>query len=302
MPVEIIIICLRFAQYAGGMVLFGSSLFLLYGKLVPRMGQPSDLAWTRKPLVVSAILLVVGAPLQFITQTADLAGSWGTALESETLVTALFQMNFGKSSFVRLVLALAALVVILWSRPGRASWLFTSFLGASICASFAWMGHGAATEGAAGWVHLAADIFHSLAAGAWIGALVVFWIVLRKSPAAATPNNLAHSLAAFSGAGTFLVVLILGTGLVNGAFTAGRSLTHVAATLYGQVLLVKLALFFFMLVLAASNRFRHAPALLRNPGGDLSALKTSLGEEAGLGFLVLAAVSWLGTLPPVTAQ
>ena len=302
MPADVAIVCLRFVQYAGGMVLFGASLFFLYGKLIPRAGGSSDLTWTRKPLAVAAILLVVGAPLQFITQTANLAGSWAAALESETLLAALVQMNFGKASLVRLILALIALAILLWSRPGRSGWWFVSSLGALICASFAWMGHGAATEGAVGWVHLAADIFHNLAAGAWIGALVVFWVVLRKSPAVTTPLNLAHSLTAFSGAGTLFVALILGTGLINGVFTAGWSPIHAAATLYGQVLLVKLALFLLMLVLAATNRFCLAPALSQNPEGDLSALKVSLSVEAGLGFLVLAVVSWLGTLPPVTAQ
>src|SRR3546814_14315017 len=43
--------------------------------------------------------------------------------------------------------------------------------------SLAWSGHGAATEGGAGMVHLGADILPLLAAGAWVGALPALLIM-----------------------------------------------------------------------------------------------------------------------------
>src|SRR3546814_15811165 len=46
--------------------------------------------------------------------------------------------------------------------------------------SLAWSGHGAATEGGAGMVHLGADILHLLAAGAWVGALAALLLMASQ--------------------------------------------------------------------------------------------------------------------------
>jgi copper resistance protein D len=59
-----------------------------------------------------------------------------------------------------------------------------------------------------------------------------------------------------------------------------------------------------MLGLAAMNRFRLTPALLRDldagavPSGAQRALRRSIAIEAGLAASVLAIVAWLGTLVP----
>ena len=303
MPLVLGIIGRRFIQSAGAMVLFGSSLFFLYGHLFPATTEPGQLNWTRALLLVAAATLVIAAPLQFITQTANLAGSWGAAFEKDSLSAAL-QMSFGKASVARTGLALAACAIAFWRPPGPRTWKVIGVLGALICASFAWMGHGAAGEGAPGLVHLVADILHSLGAAGWIGALVVFWLAIRLP--AVPSRDLSQSLIAFSGTGTLIVALIVGTGVVNSVFLAGWNPAQAIGTRYGQVLAVKLALFVVMLVLAAANRFRHAPALARSVRGgaipDLSALKASLMAETCTALLVLVAVSWLGTLAPVTAQ
>lgn len=289
------IIFLRFVQYGAAAVLFGSACFFLYSPLLTQGAR-----YTSRLLAWAAASLLLAVPLNFLAQSTLLAGSLSAAFEPETFA-ALSSMNFARSSLVRALAALLAFGLIAGTVPSRRQWWACALLGAVGCASFAWMGHGAAGEGAAGWVHLVADIAHLLAAAAWIGALVVFVVAARSKADA----NLQEALAAFSGSGTLFVAVIIATGLVNQAFLAGWNPVRILASAYGQVFAVKLALFGGMVLLAAANRFRHAPALKRalaSParGQDsIAALRRSLVLETVLAFGLLLAVSLLGTLQPV---
>jgi len=206
----------------------------------------------------------------------------------------------------RFALALAACLGLRLLPLGRGAWWICAVLGAGVSASFAWMGHGAASEGAPGWLHLVADILHCLAAAGWIGALVILSFAL-SSWCRLEARRVHAALAAFSGIGTLLVAAIILTGLVNNDFLVGWDLARAAVTPYGQILAAKLALFLLMLALAAMNRFRHTPALGGALGGalasearpSLTGLRRSIGFETVAAFGVLALVSWLGTLQPV---
>ena len=159
-----------------------------------------------------------------------------------------------------------------------------------------------------GWLHLAADIVHSLAAAGWIGALAMFFLLLRRPLPTQQQWALSQSLAQFSGIGTVLVALLVLSGIINSAFLVGWNVSHIVATRYGQVLVAKLLLFALMLALAAANRFRHSPVLAQalanaaGPAEALAAMRHSIVAETGAAFGVLALVCWLGTLAPVTAQ
>jgi copper resistance protein D len=213
-------------------------------------------------------------------------------------------MSFGKSSLIRLGLALIASVGIWFLPAGRALGLGVAILGALTCASFAWMGHGAATEGAYGWLHLTADITHGLGAAGWIGALVVFCIATQPGHLGSTHSSaLYQGLRRFSGIGTLFVAIITVSGLVNCVFLIGSNPVRAFSTHYGRILALKLAVFVIMLGLAAANRFRHVPALGhaladRAPLTNLDRLRFSVYMETVAATLVLALVSWLGTLQP----
>lgn len=305
---DLILIISRFVEYSGAMVLFGSSLFLLYGKPVAANAPASDLRWTKHLLTAAASILALGTVTGFLAQTTGLAGSFGAALEIATFKAALLQMNFGPASLIRLMAALLAIIAAIRMQPARPAWLLCCLLGAVSCATFSWMGHGAATEGSLGWLHLAGDIVHSLAAAGWIGALVVFCVLLTaRIPAPTDRRMLAASLAQFSTIGTVFVAVIIGSGLINSAFLVGWDPARIVSTRYGQVLIAKLVLFASMLVLAAYNRFRHTPALanaLRNSGPSDQAmgdLRRSVFVETCIAAAVLVLVGWLGMLEPVTA-
>jgi putative copper resistance protein D len=305
---DVLVLVSRFMEYSGAMILFGSSLFLLYGRPIASDATASDLIWTKHLLIGAAIGIVVATAAGFIAQTATLAGSFGAVSDPANLKAALLGMNFGISSLVRLATALLALTSTIFWVPGTRLWSICAALGTIASASFAWMGHGAATEGCAGWVHLVGDIAHLLATAGWIGALAAFWIILARPISSTGQQALCDALVGFSGVGTALVAVIVASGLVNSVFLVGWDSAHIVTTRYGQVLIAKLMLFAVMLALAAANRFRRTPylarALLRTEPttAALSLLRKSIMAESITAAGVLALVSWLGTLAPVTAQ
>ena len=306
---DLLVLVSRFTDYSGAMILFGSSLFLLYGRPIAADATHFDLIWTKHLLLGAGVGILAATVVGFVAQTAALAGSLGAVSDPATLKAALLDMNFGISSLVRLAVALMAIIATLFIGPGRRLWVICTGLGVIACASFAWMGHGAATEGSGGWVHLAGDIAHLLPAAGWIGALAVFWIMLARPILSVTGQKaLCTSLVGFSGVGTMLVAVIVASGLINSFFLVGWNPTHIVATRYGQVLIAKLLLFAVMLALAAANRFRHTPSLAQalSTGeptkASLSHLRKSITAETITAAGVLALVSWLGTLAPVTAQ
>ncbi len=292
------------------MILFGSSLFFLYAMPRAGPGAAGALRWPRPVLIASAVTVLVACSLGFLAQTAVLAGSLHDALQPDALNAALTGMSFGRSSLVRAAVAVLLLATSGFRGSARTAWWRAALAGGVICASFAWMGHGAATRGAGGLLHLASDIVHTLAAGVWIGALVAFFVLLITDHRHGDQERRAvhAALHGFSGLGSGLVAVLVATGLVNGWFLVGLpSLPHLLTTFYGQLLSLKVLLFLGMVGLAAANRFHLTPALdaaLRKPSETRSvvaALRRSLVVETGLAIAVLALVAWLGTLAPPLA-
>ncbi|HQR90191.1 MAG: copper resistance protein CopD [Caulobacter sp. 35-67-4] len=305
------VIILRLAQYTGAMILFGSSLFALYALAPSGMAASASLRWLRPLLAWSAAGLLAASLLGLLAQTSVLAGSLSEGLKLSSLSAVVTTMGFGRSALVRAVGAGLALFLLLPRRLDRTSLRVCAMLGAVTCASFAWMGHGAATEGPGGSLHLGADILHSLAAGVWIGALVGFLFLLkRRSSDDAALDHVRHrALHGFSGIGSVLVATLVASGLVNSWFLIGPTrIPGLWTTPYGQLLSLKLLLFAGMLVLAAANRFHLTPTLrvaldtaaAREPA--LGALRRSLVIESALAIAVLGLVAGFGMLAPVSAQ
>ena len=308
--IEPAVIILRLLQYAGAMILLGSSLFFI--RALPRSGGGSAerLPWARTLISGAAALLCVSALLWIAGQACLLAGSVSEGLKPETLLAVVTGFDLGKAAVVRAAAAGLAGILVLMLRPARTAWLAASVLGLVATGSFAWMGHGAATEGTLGPVHLVSDIVHSWAAALWIGALVAFLLLLSaRSRTEEATVALHQALHGFSGLGTLLVLALVLTGMVNSAVLVGlQSIEGLWSTPYGRLLSLKLLLFAGMLGLAAKNRYRLTPALGRaleapgTQGAAIAALRRSVLVEMGLGGAVLALVAGFGTLPPPSAQ
>ena len=298
---EVAVIALRWLQYSGAVVLLGAPLFLLYS--FRGAGDP-PLAWARPTLIVAALVVALGSLAALVAQTAVMAGSLSEAVKPASLTFMVTGTALGMAMVVRAVVAGLALLAAIALKPGRTLWSLTVVAGLVVAASFAWTGHGAATEGPGGLAHLLADIIHSVAAALWLGALAALTILLLRRTA---PDDLTvhRALHGFAGLGTLAVGLLVLTGLVNSWFLVGLArIGDLAGSLYGQLLIAKLVLFALMLALAAGNRFRLTPALGavlaggEDPRKALQRLRRSVVAETLVGAVLLAVVAIMGTLPP----
>ena len=297
---EVAVIALRWLQYAGGVVLLGAPLFLLYSFKDP---DAPNLEWSRPTLRLAAIIVALGSLAALVAQTAVMAGSLSEAVKPASLSFMVTGTALGMAMVVRAAAALLGLVALVALKPGRALWSVTAALGLIVAASFAWTGHGAATEGPGGPIHLVANIIHAVAAALWLGALAALTALLLRR---AGPDLAIHrALHGFAGLGTLAVLMLVLTGLVNSWFLIGpERVASIAGNLYGQLLVAKLVLFGLMLALAASNRFRLTPTLgsaleTGQPSlAAMSALRRSLLVETGLGLALIGVVAVMGTLPP----
>lgn len=302
------VIVLRFLQYGGAAILFGSSLFFLYA--LPRTGPVAgrDVVWSGPLLLGAAVILALASALGFLAQTVTMAGSLHDGLTLSSLAYVAENTGVGRAALLRALAALMALVAFASVRSGREQWIIATAAGAIACISFGWMGHGAASEGYIGLIHLGADIVHAVAACVWIGALVAFLCFLWRAGRASEPEQRAlyGALHGFAEIGSFMVALVFFTGLMNSLFLVGwYGWRELPFDQYGQLLIIKLALFLAMIGLASVNRFGLTPALGRaldagEPAATvLARLRRSVVLETAAAFAILALVAWLGTLAPI---
>lgn len=302
---EVVVIALRWLQYSGAVVLLGAPLFLIYSF---RGSNRQNLGWARPTLILAAIIVALGSLAALVAQTAVMAGSLSEAVKPASLSFMVTGTALGMAMVVRAVIALLGLVVVVALKPARALWGLMVMAGLIVAASFAWTGHGAATEGPGSFLHLVADIIHAVAAAVWLGALTALTILLLRRTA---PDDLAihRALHGFAGLGTLAVALLVLTGLVNSWFLIGLArVGDLGTNLYGQLLIAKLFLFALMLALAASNRFRLTPVLGsilaggEDPRQALHLLRRSVVAETLVGAVLLAVVAVMGTLAPPSAM
>ena len=306
--IDTLTIGIRFALYVNLMLLFGLPLFGLYAlRGTGRLN--GDVLPLRALTIWLAATGVVLSVLSIFVMTASMAGVALLEVDRASVNMMISETPMGRAWAVRMAALFGVLAIAIALGRGKATaWLMLVSLGsAGALASLAWTGHGAASEGTAGTRQLIADIVHLLAVGAWTGALAALSAMLFR-PARSMSGvhvRLTHrALDGFSLIGTAIVALIVASGLLNSWVLVGpEHLLSMRSTLYGQLLIAKLALFGVMLVLAAANRFRLTPALdqaIKN-GGTLAAisrLRRSLIFEVSAALLILGLVAWLGTLEP----
>jgi copper resistance protein D len=299
---------IRFTLYVNLMLLFGLPLFGLYAlKGAERLH--SNVLPLRALIIWLALLAMGLSVLSIISMTASMAGVSLFEIDRASVNMMISETPMGNAWQVRMAALLGTLylVVALGGRK-KPTWLVLVSLGAaSALASLAWTGHGAASEGIAGTRHLIADIVHLLASGAGIGALAALGTMLFRPTSNMDVDYLRLSYGALDGfslVGTVIVALIIASGLVNSYMLVGPAhVLSLPSTLYGQLLMAKLALFGVMLGLAAANRFRLTPAFDQaiKENGTMRAitlLRRSLIFEASAALLILGLVAWLGTLEP----
>ena len=298
------LIGVRFALYFAMAALFGLSAFSLYGL---RARERSNALALPLWLVGSAILGLLLSIGWLVLMASSMAGTPLWPLDQEAIGGLLTGSAIGAAWKLRMVALVVAAFAAMFAAQ-RSLWLSVVMLASGIAlGTLPWTGHGAMDEGASGWVHLAADVLHLIASGAWVGALLGLLLLVARpaSQVDAAHLGLTHrALHGFGTVGTIVVATVVVTGLVNAWMLVGSdNVAALATTLYGQLLLGKLALFVAMLGLASLNRFRLTPAFERSIAsadhrGALGALRGSLAAETACVVVVLGLVAWLGTLAP----
>ncbi|MBA2918760.1 copper homeostasis membrane protein CopD [Sphingomonas sp. MAH-20] len=299
-------IMLRFALYADLALVFGVPLFGLYALRAPerrRLVAPLW-PWAAGAALLGALLSALGVAML----AASMAGVSLAEVDRASIDAILWQTSIGSAAILRIcALIAAALLAPLIGRFPKLGLSAVAFGGGVALSLLAWTGHGAMDEGTAGWIHLAADIVHLLAAGAWIGAILGLALLLVGPRVRFDDAHLLlshHALEGFAMTGTIVVTLLVLTGIVNSWILVGPDrVLALPASLYGQLLIAKLVVFSAMLGLAAANRFCLTPRLAGQLGGArhgtaVGALRRSLLIEVTLGFVILAIVAWLGMVEP----
>lgn len=315
-PVEV---AARGVAFAAAMLLFGASLFLIYAPMEAFQGEGdwgSDqwLRVRRAVLHLQVIGVAVGvlASVVWLVMHAATIGAEPVvrAVSSGTLVTVMRETLFGRVATLRLGLMLLLGVTLMLGKPARYAAtrgidIARAGLAGIVLATMAWMGHAVATPGLGGRIHLGADVVHLLAAAAWVGGLLPLVFTLLCAADAPAGHRTVDTLKRFSRLGMLCVAALLVTGVVNAWFLVARP-AALFGTAYGQLLLVKLALFALMVSLAGVNRIRlmpqivttitYADAARRNAA--LLRLAKNARTEVALGLAIALIVGALGMMVP----
>jgi copper resistance protein D len=249
---------------------------------------------------ISLVLAFISGAAWFCTVAASIDdSSWTAAITDGTAATVLTDTQFGRAWLVRIVagLLLAASAAIT-KKENIAGLTLQVALASVLVGGLALAGHAASTSGVHGDVHLAADILHLIAVSAWLGGLLPYALYLSD----AGPNEPPGAIGAiqdvtrrFSNIGVAAVLMIAVTGIINTSNLVGSAelLTH---NTYGQLLMIKVALFLAMVMVATVNRVSLAPRLSER--NAIATMRRNALIETAFGLLILIIVAVLGTMPP----
>lgn len=294
------LIVIRGLHFAASVIAGGTVCFMaLVARPPVRIPAPADFAQLRRSAdfltwLALALALVTGAAWLFLLSAQIFDTSIIEAARSGGTWTVLTETRFGWVWSVRFVLALLLAACIGRPRIPAIQILFAAIF----LALLAFTGHAGATRGTAGDLHLAADIAHVLAAGAWLGALPAFVMALGITRRAAKDDwtkFVVRTTRRFSVLGALSVATLLASGVVNSWNLLGRP-HDLWTTGYGRLIAIKIGLFAVMTAIAAFNKFVLTPRLPEPPA--LRDLRRGSLAEIGLGLGVLAAVAVLGVKEP----
>jgi len=278
----LLVLC-RFLHFIVVLLMFGAWVFRPW--LLGAHVQPTlDRQLLRITRGLAGLGLVTGV-VWLLLITASMAGSWDAALQPATVQLVLGKTFFGQVWTWHLLLNLLLVIVLIKPWPALRLPLLALLL-----ATLAPVGHGAMLDGLSGRLLILNQVVHLLCVGAWLGGLLVLVLILRH----AQNHRLKPILRRFSGVGYGLVAGLLVTGLINVRVLTGQLWPTPLFQGFALILLIKVGLVLGMLGLALLNRLR-----IKRCEQRLGSLRASVMMEWLLGIAAVAAVSLLGTLPPM---
>ncbi|RKS27836.1 putative copper resistance protein D [Pseudomonas sp. WPR_5_2] len=277
----------RFLHFTVVLMLFGAWVFR---PLLLARGTTLDQLLARVSRWLAAVALISGVGWLLLV-TASMAGAWDAAFEPSTLRLVLDRTFFGQ--VWRWHLVLNAVLVVLLLTPLRANRPLQIILGSLLMATLAPVGHGAMLDGIEGQLLILNQLVHLTCVGAWLGGLMLLVMILWRPDG----HSISALLQRFSGVGYALVAGLVVTGLINVRVLTGAFWPTPLLSGFALILSFKVTLVAAMLGLALFNRLRANDCQPR-----LATLRKSVMLEWLLGMGAVAAVSLLGTMPPMISS
>jgi putative copper resistance protein D len=252
--------------------------------------------WSLIAALLSAVLwfwLEVASMSGLVLKNTFSASAWWTVL-LETQFGRVWQLRLGLIA-IALVLVASALAQV---KPRRALIAVLWLVSVVLLVSLALISHAsAATMQPFG---VLGDMIHLCAAGLWIGGLAPLAIFLAYVRASYSLSEMVpYVLPRFSTLSLCCVSVLVVSGISNSWLLIG-SIYVLFTTPYGQLLLVKIALFAILVGFGVRNRFL-VKAKLPKAAADpdlLAQLRRNVVFETYLGVAVVVIVACLGVTPP----
>lgn len=270
----------RGLHMAGSYALFGTLLLAaLFGRYNAALRR---LAW-------GSLAVALGAGLAwFLLQAADMASAGNFAEMVAALPIVTKSTRFGHLAVLRGLLLLLASLCFAAGRKRVAA-----LSGGLAVIAEAWLDHGGAMTSATGTVLLLSDIVHLGSGAAWLGSLPALFLMLARLPL----DEAARLARRYSPLGIACVAALVASAAVQFFLLVG-SPAALLGSAYGRVALLKILLLAGLVLLAALNRHRLAPALAAGRAGSRTKILCSIGGEIALGLLALLAAGVLLNLTP----
>jgi copper resistance protein D len=277
---------LTFASLA----IFGTAVFALAARSFSDVGLDSMVAAMLPVWRSMALTIVLFSPLLMVIITAEMAAvSWSEAIPLIPQVMA--QTHSGE--VWRWSLPAGVLLLIVAIAPiasGTRAFVVAGLSGLMLLLE-AMLSHASDKGGIAVFVYLV----HEAAAATWIGALLGFWTIARRTHASPAWTARAAQLVSTTAAWSVAAIVL------SGCYTAyqglGLSIDRLLFSSYGRTLLIKIVAFCTVLSIGAYNRERLLPEV--TDIGTQRVLLRNVGiESLLLGTIVLGLASLLANTPP----
>ncbi|HEV8236737.1 MAG TPA: copper resistance protein CopC [Gemmatimonadaceae bacterium] len=265
-----------------------------------------EIAASTRKLAQSALILLAITALSRLYGEASAVLGPDRPINRATLGTIL-GTSWGRGWLVGIVgiLVTAAGIILVRRVNAGAGWLVAALGALAIGGSPALTGHASATDPVA--LAIAADVGHVCAACAWVGTLLT--VLFAAMPLVRAERSMevigsgplvASLVRAFHPVALACAAIVVVSGLIS-AWLRLPTVASLGSSMYGRVLLLKLAFVAIVLVLGFRNWRRVLPTL----GDDAAArrITRTAGAELTAAALVLAVTAVLvSTSPPEVAE
>jgi copper transport protein len=144
------------------------------------------------------------------------------------------------------------------------------------------------------WFNVPVQFVHMVSVSIWVGGLLWLFVALRGQI-----RELVAEVHRFSTLAGIALAIVAITGTMRALDESGgiARWRDAVSSSFGITLLIKIALFVLLVVLAARNRYVYVPALAKDDRGSKHLVRT-VGAEVLLAAAILGATGVLSQLPP----